>query len=251
MNSLPKDTPVRWIYVSPHFDDAVYSCGGVIHEQTCRGLDIEVWTVCAGDPPPGALSALAARVHAEWGTGSAAETVALRRIEDQAALGLVGARGRALDVPDCIYRRSPAGEVFYPDRLNGDCNPLEASLELEITAAISHRLRAGDVLVCPLAIGGHVDHVLTRAALERLGRALIYYAEVPYLFNFPEDMVAATRGMRADLQPVPEESLEAWLAGIAAYASQTGVQFKDEARMRTVMREYWERRRGIELWSPA
>jgi LmbE family N-acetylglucosaminyl deacetylase len=242
---------MRWIYVSPHFDDAVYSCGGLIREQSRRGLAVEVWTVCAGDPPPGPLSALAQRIHAEWGTGSAAETVALRRVEDQNALRRVGATGLSFDIPDCIYRLSSAGESLYPDRLLGERHPAEAGLEREIAAALSQSLGAEDVLVSPLAIGGHVDHLLVRAAVGRLGRPVQYYAEVPYLFNYPEAVAPATIGMRPGLQPVPKESLQAWLAGIAAYTSQLGVQFKSDTRMRTVMREYWERRHGIVLWSPA
>jgi len=40
---------MRWIYISPHFDDAVLSCGGLIWEQTHKGITVEIWTVCAGD----------------------------------------------------------------------------------------------------------------------------------------------------------------------------------------------------------
>jgi len=43
----------------PHFDDAVLSCGGLIWEQTQKGIPVEIWTVCAGDAPPGSPSMLA------------------------------------------------------------------------------------------------------------------------------------------------------------------------------------------------
>jgi len=39
---------MRWIYLSPHFDDAVLSCGGLIFDQTCGGTAVEIWTVFAG-----------------------------------------------------------------------------------------------------------------------------------------------------------------------------------------------------------
>jgi LmbE family N-acetylglucosaminyl deacetylase len=240
----------RQIYLSPHFDDAVYSCGGLINAQARRGLSAEVWTVCSGDPPPGPLSPQAERMQREWGSGSAAETVALRRGEDRKALGLVGAAGRSLGIPDCIYRRSAQGGLLYPDRWSGECNPLEAGLVAQLAAVLADLLLPEDELACPLAVGGHIDHRLTRDAAELLGRPLHYYPEVPYLFNYPEEFAAATQGMRADLHPVPQESLDAWLAGIAAYASQLGVQFQDEGRMRTLMREYWERQRGLQLWMP-
>ena len=82
---------MRWIYISPHFDDAVLSCGGLIWEQTQKGNPVEIWTVCAGDAPPGPLSLLALDCHRQWGIESAAELVAARRLENQEAAALVGA----------------------------------------------------------------------------------------------------------------------------------------------------------------
>ncbi len=42
-----------WIFVSAHFDDVVLSAGGLVWELTRRGDQVEVWTVCAGNPPAG------------------------------------------------------------------------------------------------------------------------------------------------------------------------------------------------------
>ena len=70
---------MAWIYLSPHFDDAVLSCGGLIWEQVRRGERVEIWTVCAGAIPPGPLSPFAAELHARWGTGMA--SVEARRAE--------------------------------------------------------------------------------------------------------------------------------------------------------------------------
>ena len=44
------------IYLSPHLDDAALSCKGSIKQQTQAGERVEVWTVCAGEPPDGPLS---------------------------------------------------------------------------------------------------------------------------------------------------------------------------------------------------
>ena len=62
---------MRWIYISPHFDDAVLSCGGLIFEQARQGIPVEIWTICAGDAPPGPLSQLAQDCHVQWGTQTA------------------------------------------------------------------------------------------------------------------------------------------------------------------------------------
>ena len=51
------------VYLSPHLDDAVLSCGGMIHRQAQAGERVVVVTVCAGDPPPGPLSDFARSLH--------------------------------------------------------------------------------------------------------------------------------------------------------------------------------------------
>ena len=106
---------MRWIIISPHFDDAVLSCGGLIWESARRGRTVEIWTIFAGYPSPGPLSELAARIHAQWGTGDARQTVDLRRAEDRAAAALVGATARHFSNPDCIYRTDGAGSFLYTE----------------------------------------------------------------------------------------------------------------------------------------
>lgn len=239
---------MRWIYISPHFDDAVLSCGGLIFEQTRQGIPVEIWTICAGDPPPGPLSPLAQAIHQVWGTGSAEETVALRREEDRAAASIVGAEIRHFSIADCIYRRSPEGNLLYTEDVFVARHPLEAGLDRKIAATLDEQLRPDDTLVCPLTIGGHLDHVLTRAAVEWLGRQLWYYADIPYLLDHPEALEPATKDQQADLFPVSEAGLSAWLDGIAAYKSQMEILFETEEKMREAVRIFWADRCGVRLW---
>jgi len=56
-----------WVFLSPHLDDAVLSCGGFIFELIQKGERVEICTICAGDPPPGELSPLAEMLHQRWG----------------------------------------------------------------------------------------------------------------------------------------------------------------------------------------
>jgi LmbE family N-acetylglucosaminyl deacetylase len=247
MDGIAK-TPLRWIYLSPHFDDAVLSCGGLIWEQSSRGLPVEVWTICAGDAPPGPLAALALRCHREWGTGSAEETLALRRREDQEAARILGAAVRHFTTPDCIYRRSPEGDALYPVEIFIPLPAAEVNLDDKIATELAAELDADDVLVCPLTIGGHPDHVLTRGAAERLGRPLRYYADIPYLLDHPETLEPAVSGMKTELHPVSEAGLAAWQAGIAAYASQIPVLFGDADKMQVKISNFLSNCHGIRLW---
>ena len=94
---------MAWIFLSPHFDDIALSCGGLAWEQSRAGESVQVWTICAGEAPPGPLSLFAAALHARWEAGQNAPTE--RRAEDLAACREMGAVPCHFDLPDCIYRR--------------------------------------------------------------------------------------------------------------------------------------------------
>lgn len=238
---------MRWIYLSPHFDDAVLSCGGLIWEQSRQGLQVEIWTVFAGDPP-GPLSAFARATHDLWGSGDGPETIALRKDEDREAAARVGADLVHFDLPDCIYRLSPRGDPLYPETVFAPAHPSDRELPRRIARALRSELRRHDRLVCPLALGGHVDHVLVRAAAESLRRPDWYYADVPYVLNDPAALEPAVAALQAEHFDVSTQGLRAWLAGVSAYESQLGSLFKDGKTPEAVIRSYWEPRRGICLW---
>jgi LmbE family N-acetylglucosaminyl deacetylase len=240
---------LRWIYLSPHFDDAALSCGGLIWEQTRQGIAVAIWTVCAGDAPVAPLSPLALKIHQEWGISSAAKMLSLRRREDRKAARCLGADLVHFDIPDCIYRRAPTGELLYNEDVFGRVNPLDREVEEKITTALDSKLLSTDFLICPLCLGLHVDHILVRQAAERLHRRLLYYADIPYLFRYPDTLEPVTKGMKATLYPLSEEGLVAWQEGVAAYKTQIGMLFETEEKMRIALREEWKARKGIRLWN--
>jgi LmbE family N-acetylglucosaminyl deacetylase len=240
---------MRTIYLSPHFDDAVLSCGGLIFEQARQGVPAEIWTILSGDPPPGPLSELAQQSHALWGVTSGEQGIAMRKAEDEAAASIVGAELVHFDIPDCIYRHSPKGEFLYTETVFTSPHPADRYLPRSIAAALRSELRADDVLVCPLTLGGHVDHILVRKAAESLQRPLLYYADVPYILNDPQVLAPAVTELKSQLHPLPEAALDAWLEGVAAYRSQVDSLFKGEGSLYDAIRSYWAMERGICLWS--
>src|SRR5437667_2328523 len=78
----------QYIYLSPHFDDVVYSCGGTIGMQARSGQRPLVITVFAGVPPSALeISSFALKMHTVMGFGSDVQAViAARRKEDADAL---------------------------------------------------------------------------------------------------------------------------------------------------------------------
>lgn len=242
---------MRWIYLSPHLDDAALSAGGLIYEQTHSGIPVEIWTLMCGFPPgtDEDLSPFARQLHAEWGFASAEETVRMRRAEDRNASAILGASVLHFDFLDCIYRRSETGEWLYADVFVPP-HPEDARLPVQIAETISAHVRPDDVLVCQIAVGSHVDHVLVRAGAELLGRELRYDIDVPYIFYKPEEREPKSIGMEETIHPVTEAGLKAWQEAVLAYKSQLpvlGEAVETPERARKSIRDYWEACRGVSL----
>jgi LmbE family N-acetylglucosaminyl deacetylase len=239
---------MRWIYISPHFDDAVLSCGGLIWEQTHSGIPVEIWTVNAADPPPGPPSDLITRVHSDWKTGTPLETVEVRRIEDQNAARRLGATVLHLDLVDAMYRRTNTGSLMYTRDVFDPIHPRENNIIEKTTHQLSQNLTQYDTIVCPLGLGSHVDHIITRKAAEALARPVWYYADIPYLFKHESELAPAVEGMHAKTFFISAKGLAAWQEGISAYVSQVSSLFGDLNTMQTQITNYLETRNGLTIW---
>ncbi|MDK1471960.1 PIG-L family deacetylase [Streptomyces sp. 549] len=93
----------RTVVVSPHFDDAALSLGGLLPLLPRPAV---VVTVHGGAPPPGAETSWWDR---ECGFSTAAEAHRVRVAEDAEACALLGARPVPLDEPDGPYRDAERG----------------------------------------------------------------------------------------------------------------------------------------------
>lgn len=231
--------PYSHIYISPHLDDAVLSCGGRIWQQTQAGERVLVVTIFASDPPPDTpLSPFAQALHTLWEHSDNA--IARRREEDTEALALLGAKAIHWPYTDCIYRQSPSGDLFYPnwESLWGEVHPAEDELAAELAARLATLpLLSGGAVYAPLGIGHHVDHQITHRAAS--GRAPTCYEDFPYAGNA---QAAPEEGhWQEELSLLSEEALEARIAAIACYRSQISSFWADVAEMAAAVREFAER----------
>jgi LmbE family N-acetylglucosaminyl deacetylase len=250
---------MRWVYLSPHLDDAAFSCGGLLWEQAQAGCDVQIWTVCAGDPPAGSLSPFAYSLHERW--GSEADSGQVRREEDLRASDILGSKAVHLPIPDCIYRREKGtGNYLYDseETLFGQLYPSEDELVHSLSRILETAVpanQAGDVnLVCPLGLGGHVDHQLTRAAAGHVHCSppvctTWYYADFPYVLE-DSTLLAELPGLgwRSQVFPISESGLQAWQRSMAAYSSQISTFWDGIADMEASIRAYHQETGGVRLW---
>jgi hypothetical protein len=90
-----------------------------------------------------------------------------------------------------------------------------------------------------------------RHAIDLLQRPILYDVDIPYLFNFPQELAPKTAGMKESVQAVSEAGLVSWQDAIEAYSSQMGMLFESPEVMRAKIRQYWAENTGIRLWSIA
>jgi LmbE family N-acetylglucosaminyl deacetylase len=231
---------MHWIYLSPHFDDAVYSCGAAIWQQTRAGDVVEIWTICAGDPPADRpLTPFASLLHSRWGLTE--QAVASRMAEDAAACALVGASSRRFNIPDCIYRYHPlTGEPMVQDEQglwSFGLHP-EPWLVEELARSLDLELHKKVQVAVPLAIGDHTDHRLVRFAAQSLSRPLWYYPDAPYAMRTPDVGAFYASAHRVTPRKLTAPALATWQAAAAAYASQLYTFWPDRSALDAAYERY-------------
>lgn len=215
-------TTRRVLAVSPHLDDAALSVGATLADLTEQGADVHVVTLFAGTPTE-PLSAAARTFHTNCGLPEDASAVALRINEDHAAMGELGARVHHCEFLDAIYRRAPDGSwLCGHDRAMFDDLPLDRDGLLdELSREISHILAAvvPDLVLTCSAVGDHVDHRLTRAAVldavSGTEMRTLLWEDLPYAINRPPSTTTPPL-----TRTTPPEAWQRKWRAIARYTTQ-------------------------------
>jgi LmbE family N-acetylglucosaminyl deacetylase len=228
----------HWIFISPHLDDVVLSCGGLVWSLTQAGQQVSIWTILAGDPPDEDYSAFARENHAAWGK-SGAEAIAMRRAEDEAACKRLGSAPRHFDLPDVIYRRHPqSGEpvVHNNDELFG-LSP-EPQMVSRVAALLASEVPPEAKLVLPIGLGGHIDHHLVASAGEKFHKTAAFYLDYPYILKDYNAAILKAGNLQKIETPLYEDSLAAWQDAVLCYPSQIGGFWRNAEETRLAYRNF-------------
>ncbi len=203
-----EDLEGQLLVLSPHFDDAVLSCGELIG---CRPGTV-VATVCSGFPGPSVPAS------PNWdapttGCSLADQAARCRTEEDRRALNVLGATQRGLGLVDELYRRPQDRDVA------GRAG--KAALE-----ALLDEFRPRTV-VFPIGLGAQgsdhdLAHEIAVTALESRRWCLgVAYAELPYLFMNPERLLIRLP-LLGTTQPITGPTLSGSTKGdaVRCYATQ-------------------------------
>jgi len=237
----------RLIFLSPHPDDAVLSCGGWIYQLAQNGERPIVITIFGGDAPAGVpRSDFARSLQERWQMGD--DAPARRRDEDLAACDRLGCYLTHLPFADAVYRADETGQALYAseESIFGDIRE-GAIIDLVIEALRPRVERVFNArLVVPLTAGQHVDHVITREAAECLDADLIYYEDYPYAEQ-PDRMThvwGSATGAEAEWVSetigLSKSALNAKIEAFLLHRSQISTFYRDDEEVRQRMRAYAE-----------
>ncbi|MCC6193377.1 MAG: PIG-L family deacetylase [Burkholderiales bacterium] len=180
---------VRLVIVSPHCDDAAFALGGMLSTL--------------GPEACGTVVTCFSRSDYAWESHSpSVETVtATRMAEDHAWVRRLALVSRArvtvahLGLDDAPLRLGLRGAGLYMSAM-----PLsQVPVARTIAAALATLATDGAMLIAPLGIGGHVDHLVARRAVEMCAgdtARTLYYEDQPYAARAPRQVRRATRGYR-------------------------------------------------------
>ena len=214
----------RLIILSPHLDDAVLSCGGLIAAAAAGGHRVEIWTLFCRAPWWPRYSPLAHWFHSVCGGRTGAGLARRRRAEDREACRMLGVAFRHYRWRDAVYRLDQAGEVLYESCRQERWLSADDTLLEQITRQLAQDLTECDLLIGPLALGMHVDHQLARAAAERSGHArLAYYPDLPYQVRFPGEMASQLGCFVRCGYLLPQTHVSAWITAVRCYRTQLGM----------------------------
>ncbi len=257
----------RHIFLSPHFDDAVFSCGGTLGVQVSNGLRPLVITVFAGIPAADLqISPFAQQINRQMAGGevmSLQTLVERRRQEDANALDFLHCDYLWLDYYDAIYRGSPAYYTSNEQLIVGEVHPSDLWIDRQLSEDLL-ALQKGlpdTVWYAPLGVGRHVDHQIVSSAADRLaqqGAKVKLYEDFPYVLREQalETRIQEFGGMLEPNFVEMSEMLPLRLEASDMYASQIQLNFGGQAAMHNSMKSYTHNIRPVQTvhleryWAP-
>lgn len=224
------------LFLSPHLDDAAFSCAGTLLALQAAGWDICHCTVFTASVPP---TGFALRCQTDKGIAPEVDYMALRRREDVRFAQLMGIDDvRHWDFAEAPHRGYNSPAALFAGIRDGDevWKPVAEALADLVSALDPLRVFA------PQGLGNHVDHLqLILAVRDTLADDLVcWYRDTPYAIREPDaaPSVLLPLGLTEQGTLLSEDTLARKIAGACAYESQIGFQFGGLQEVANKLREF-------------
>jgi LmbE family N-acetylglucosaminyl deacetylase len=231
--------------LSPHLDDAAFSCGGTLAALADAGWRVVLCTLFTASVPNPTGFALACQT--DKGLPPEVDYMALRRAEDAAAAEALRVEPLWLPFREAPHRGYDSARALFAgvradDAIGGDLIGALGKLFGQV---------APDLVLAPQAVGAHVDHIQTVRALVQTEPAapVLLWRDFPYTVR----EAAPPEPFGPDMERLPlltaaltPDQRERKRLACRAYASQLGFQFGGPERLDALLADARESFRGEE-----
>jgi LmbE family N-acetylglucosaminyl deacetylase len=213
------------LFLSPHLDDAVFSCGGLAARLAGEGWHTVLVTAFTRSAAPGN------------GPTPEIDEMALRRAEDLVAAECLGFdEALWLDLPEAPHRGYESAPALF-----GAIRPDDAVAEpLAGCLARLNDALAPSLVLAPQGLEAHVDHRhLIAAVLQALppGR-VAFYRDTPYAIHAPDAQPDPAVPRGASVAVPIGTTLDRKILAAQAYASRVGFQSQGSAHIARILRAF-------------
>lgn len=221
------------VFLGPHFDDCVLSCGELINKYVKEGNTVKAVTFFTGFPNSEELSNAAKQFHSNCFLED--DSMLFRKQEDFIALDSLMCDYEHLGYYECLYRKNETGEFLYPDLKNiYHLEAYDEQLIEEISNAIIKKFSNADIIFAPMGLGNHADHIIinkaTVMARKKLNCEIYFYEEVPYVCYYYKNRKKSNwgKGMKSKIISITKDEWETKVKTIKCYRSQLHILWKNE-----------------------
>lgn len=225
----------RAVYlISPHLDDAVFSAGGVMVYLRKKGVKVVVVNVFSSATKRRPTLSARRFLH-QCGEKSVERLFVKRRIEDRKVLGKLGIKPVNLGYLDALWRvKKPGWAKFVPELgatypvyrwcvSTGKVSRSDDWLKESLAKRLRKIVPQGAVVMAPVGLGGHVDHIIVREVVRETFNEVLYWADFPYWLETGLDNIFIKEGKLKSLGYDGEKKRKRQL--MLGYKTQVGAVF--------------------------
>src|SRR3954452_24775581 len=229
--------------LSPHLDDAAFSCGGTLAALADAGWRIVLctWFTASVSNPTGFELAC----QTDKGLSPEVDYMALRRAEDAAAAEVLGVEPLWLPFREAPHRGYDSAKALFSGVRGDD------AIDRDLAAAMRDLFGriVPDLVLVPQAVGGHVDHIQAVRALSQVEPAapVLFSRDFPYTVreaNPPEPFAFDMDRLRLLTAALTPDQQQRKRLACRAYKSQLGFQFGGPERLDALLADARESFRG-------
>lgn len=216
-----------FVFLSPHLDDAVFSCGLLLAKLRKLNKKVKVITIfsdCTSSPktPQSKL------FLEQCGFVNGKKLFAERRLEDQLASKTLGFTPVHLNFIDAAWRLNDKNKPVYRSsdiQFSGKVSAYDTHLKPKIINKLKNVINPTEkcVVFAPFGEGGHVDHVLVRNIASEMFSGVFLWSDFPY------NLHSKKNNTNADIILYPKPSdFKIKEISILAYKTQISSIFGDK-----------------------